>query len=432
MSSIALILSILFLIDWSSASNNSGIASKFHNIKSRFSFRTSTIRDAVNYFSNNNHKNGLLVSINGNSQQDNPKKGIKRKQSDDRVDDFDRIFAKWQKRPANLNCAWAPKSPADRRRDPQKLRIASYNAEWLYLFGGSGSIKCPGASCPWEDVSKARDHIFQTLSLFENINADIIHLNEIEDCRILRLLMDLMPENHGYKAYVVPGTDTMTGQNVGILTRIDPLSNLVRTEDREVYPIANSNCGAKSSSKFLSSEKKRNGTMGLSKHYLTHFQVGDLKILWAGAHFIAHPGNIARCFRREAQAHVLSNFVDKELGSDEEIIITGDFNDHDGEVQGANSALPRSTVLRILKSNQLGLKSAASFVCDQMKRYTSWHDVNGNCLDDGNNEHSLIDHVLMSPKLANRIVSVWMDHNKTVSCHKRTSDHWPLIIDMQI
>lgn len=388
---------------------------------------------AVIYFSNTDQNHGVPSSLNESIQPITSKKGTKRKFADDRTSEFDRILAKWHKRPVDLNCAWAPKAPSDRRRDSRNLRIVSYNAEWLYLFGGNGSIKCPGKDCPWVDVSKARDHIFQTIALFEKLNADIIHLNEIEDCRVLRILMDLMPENHGYRAYLVPGTDTMTGQNVGILTRVDPVVNLIRTEDRSIYPVINSTCEIDSSVPlFLNGKKRRGVTMGLSKHYLTHFRVGDLKILWAGAHFIAHPGNIDRCFRREAQASVLSDFVDRELGTDEEVIITGDFNDHDGEVQGANRASPRSSVLRILKSNKLGLQSAASFVSDQLKRYTSWHDINGNCLDDGHREHSLIDHVLVSPRLASRIVSVWMDHNNTASCHERTSDHWPLIIDFRI
>lgn len=37
-----------------------------------------------------------------------------------------------------------------------------------------------------------------------------------------------MGNNHGYVPYLLKGTDTATGQNVGILTRIDPISNLQR------------------------------------------------------------------------------------------------------------------------------------------------------------------------------------------------------------
>lgn len=346
---------------------------------------------------------------------------------------FERIYAKWGKRPAELNCAWAPKIPKDRRRDPNKLRIMSYNSEWLFLYGGSGSIQCPGLGCPWKDLASAKNHIMQTISLLTRIDPDIVHLNEVEDCRVLRVIMDLLPKNHGYRAYLISGTDSMTGQNVGILTRIDPISDLQRTEIRKTYPISGSTCGSKPSCVFYSRRKKCSGTMGLSKHYLTHFKIGEFKILWAGAHFIAHPNNVDRCFRREAQATVLSEFIEAQLSDDEtEIIITGDFNDHDDEVLGANNTPPLSSTLRILKNGKTQLHSAASFVSEPYKRYTSWHDINGNCVDDGPQEHSLIDHVLLSPGLQSKVVSVWMDHNNTIACHDRTSDHWPLIIDFSI
>ena len=170
--------------------------------------------------------------------------------------------------------------------------------------------------------------------------------------------------------------------------------------------------------------------MGVSKHYVTYFQVGDMKILWAGAHFIAHPSSIDRCVRREAQATVLAEFITSESNSNNfEVIVTGDLNDHDEEVLGANNMAPLSSVLRILKSSKPGLRSAMSFVNDPLKRYSSWHDINSNCVDDGAQEHSLIDHVLVSPGLGKHIKSVWIDHNSTVSCENRISDHWPIIID---
>ena len=58
--------------------------------------------------------------------------------------------------------------------------------------------------------------------------------------------MDLLPSGHGYRAYLVPGTDHMTGQNVGILSRIDPSRDLRRIESRKLYPVPGSTCGASS------------------------------------------------------------------------------------------------------------------------------------------------------------------------------------------
>jgi hypothetical protein len=49
-------------------------------------------------------------------------------------------------------CSVAPKVAEDRRRDKSKLKVANFNAEWLFLSRGSG-LKCPGSDCPWK-VSK--------------------------------------------------------------------------------------------------------------------------------------------------------------------------------------------------------------------------------------------------------------------------------------
>jgi exonuclease III len=343
--------------------------------------------------------------------------------------DFERIFLKWGRRPADLNCAWAPSIPVDRRTDKSRLRIVSYNAEWLFLYGGSGNIKCPGTGCPWEDISNAQNHFTNTIELLTKLDGDIVHFNEVEDCRVLRVLMDLLPSNHGYRAYLVPGTDTMTGQNVGILTKIDPYRNLIRTDKRKRYPVKGSTCNIVSLETTFKRKKRK--SMGVSKHYLTHFRIGSLKILLAGAHFIAHPNDKSRCSRREAQAAVLAEFISNESTlHGAEIIVTGDFNDHDRAVVGANGAIPLSSVLEILK-NGANLQSAVSLIPDAISRFSSWHDINGNCIDDGRTEHSLIDHVLVSPSLASRISSVWIDHNTTSSCFKRMSDHWPIIVDFR-
>lgn len=40
----------------------------------------------------------------------------------------------------------------DRRSNKSTLSIVEFNAEWLYLGGGKGSIRCPGIKCPWKVI----------------------------------------------------------------------------------------------------------------------------------------------------------------------------------------------------------------------------------------------------------------------------------------
>ena len=58
-----------------------------------------------------------------------------------------------------------------------------------------------------------------------------------QDCRVLQLLTNELGEHHGYEPYMVKGTDTATGQNVALLSRIDPDIPLERTEARVSYPM---------------------------------------------------------------------------------------------------------------------------------------------------------------------------------------------------
>lgn len=46
-------------------------------------------------------------------------------------------------------CFAAPRVPGDRRRNKDQLSIVNFNAEWLFMRGGQGDIRCPSESCPW-------------------------------------------------------------------------------------------------------------------------------------------------------------------------------------------------------------------------------------------------------------------------------------------
>lgn len=290
---------------------------------------------------------------------------------------------------------------------------------------------------------------------------------------------------------MIPGTDTTTGQQVALLTRIDPVIGLSRSSSRAAYPIVGSTCGI---GRSFSKGQLRSGHAGLSKHYLAQFEISltlqekrhggggsklrkiaaakegsksvfyqaksrlkssilsstptpsmpqdsfSFTLLLAGAHFLAQSDNADRCLRREAQATVLTRLLQGAIDRltarrgrhrPIEIIVTGDFNDHDSEAVGADGEQPLSSTLQVLKRVAgYRLRTAASWIRDQADRYSSWHDRNRNCLDDGKPEHSLIDHVLLSEGLHGRLRSVWMDHNATVSCRDRVSDHFPIILDI--
>ena len=228
-----------------------------------------------------------------------------------------------------------------------------------------------------------------------------------------------------YNPYLKKGTDTSTGQNVGMLTRIDPLVDLYRSEEKIAYPIAGTKCGSTTAS----------GTSGVSKHYITEFNLGNMKVAFIAAHLLAIPTDPSRCVQREAQAQVLQNIVSSYVQNDYEIILLGDMNDYDAEVEDINSDKPTSRVLDIIKGLDGQKKGTYSLTnvayrMGQQERYSDWWDSDNNCNTTSQKDYSMIDHVLVTQNIDKNVINVYMYHGYKEYCGKWDSDHYPVIIDL--
>jgi exonuclease III len=303
------------------------------------------------------------------------------------------------------------------------LRLVQYNVEWLFIDYNSNS-KCPGTGCPWATVDDAKIHLSYVADAIKSLNPDIINFCEIEGCDELNMLITELQDTT-YKPYLKQGTDTSTGQNVGMLTRIDPLTSLYRSEERASYPVPGSKCGYTGAS----------GTSGVSKHYITEFNLGGLKTAFIGAHLLAYPTDTSRCAEREAQAQVLQNVIYSYVVKGYEIIFLGDLNDFDAEVPDVNSDKPISYVLDILKGlfgQQKGLYTLTNAAAKmaQTERYSDWWDSDSNCATSSSKDYSMIDHVLMTSKIYNKISKASIYHGYKEYCDKINSDHYPVVIDL--
>lgn len=311
-----------------------------------------------------------------------------------------------------------------------KLRIMQYNVEWLFLKTYNG---CPGSSCTWPSLSSATTHMQYVADVIRTYNPDIINLCEVEGCYELGQLNTLL--GNAYTPYLLFGTDTSTGQNVGMLTKYSPNESLQRTSTTHTYPVGGSHCNYSGT-----------GSSGVSKHYYTSYLFNTMTIHFVGAHLLAIPTEPSRCASREAQASVLQELIVGLLGGiDPEtrqivkndnvgLILMGDMNDYDGEILDSNNNRPTSIVLDILKglagdyAFAYELESSAAFV-SQTDRYTDWYDPNGDCKSTPN-EMSMIDHVLMTPNLRDNVLKMMMPHTYTESCGTYNSDHYPIIVDL--
>jgi len=319
------------------------------------------------------------------------------------------------------DCPTAPASPQDRRTDRTKLSIVSFNAEWLFLYRSN----CPGTGCPWSDINAARNHLNNIGNTLGDINADIVVIEEVESCTVLvELLATSALSSKGYKPYMIRGTDTATGQNVGLITKVDPKTNLVRTAARYNYPIAGNTCGYNGSP----------GNAGVSKHFYTTFQIAGLSkpLLLVGLHFLAFPTTSDRCVEREAQASVIRDIVNDEgLSKNYEVVVLGDFNDYDPSVIDEAKSVPTSRVLNIIKGSEL--VNVARYHPNRLTGvgiYSSWYDKNSNCIDDKGAEHTAIDHILITSNLASKIRTMFYYFGYTASCGSFMSDHWPVVIEV--
>jgi exonuclease III len=312
----------------------------------------------------------------------------------------------------------------DRRENKNRIRIAQYNVEWLFIDYYS-PMNCPGDGCTWKNQSEALTHLNYVVKRIKDINPDIINFCEIEGCDELNMVKQYLDD--GYNAYLKKGTDTSTGQNVGMLTRIDPTISLFRSEDKFSYPIAESNCGYTGTG----------GTTGVSKHFITEFVLDGINIAFISAHLLAIPTDSNRCAQREAQASILQNIIYGYISKNYEVIMLGDFNDYDAEVMDVNDNKPISHVLGILKglNGELAGKYQLLTVSENIEktqRYSDWWDSDNNCDTSSSQDYSLIDHILVTEFIQKKILDVFIYHGYDEFCGKYDSDHYPIVIDLQI
>jgi len=308
----------------------------------------------------------------------------------------------------------------DRRNNTSTFRIVQFNAEWLFV---DGYDSCPGSTCPWKTNSDATKHVSAIASVIADLNPDLVNLCEVESCHELTLLTeDSKLVGKGYKPYMIQGTDSSTGQDVGMLTKVDPTLDLYRTESRVAYPIPGTTC-----------KSSYTGTYGVSKHYITTLKLNGINIAIVSMHFLAFPDDVNRCVEREAQASVIQQVVQPYVDKGYEIILIGDLNDWDKTDIDANDNIPISQVNSLLKGQGMkySLTNAASKLV-KSERYSEWYDENNDCVYNSK-ETSMIDHILLSDGLLGKVTNVFIAHNEySQSCTNfYYSDHWPVVVDFK-
>ncbi len=298
----------------------------------------------------------------------------------------------------------------DRRADPTRLVVMTFNAEFLWdgVPPEEGS-----AGFPWKNSQvEAEEHMQAVADIINRSSPDIINLVEVENLEALTVLNDKFLAGRGYKPYFKKGKDTSTGQDVVLLSRVDPEGGAIDRED--------------------ATATKSGVTKGVSKNYFAKFTVSGKKIALVGLHFLAFPTHAQRAREREAQAEVIRLRAVALKSEGYEVIVLGDFNDYDGETLDHQDSRPVSRVLETVRSLEAGpaddLVNAASFVT-KPNRYTAHWDQDGDDVVDFPKELTSIDHVLLSPGLVQRVDHVEFPHHHNPVLHP---DHFPIVVHLKL
>ena len=341
--------------------------------------------------------------------------------------------------------AVAPAAALDRRPLLDRLVVAAWNAEWLFdgvcdpsVSPWNGGTGCVGFASGLNqcDAVGAAAHLSRMASRMAALNADVIHLAEVESCGMLDAVGRALDGGAAaYESLMVPGTDTFLRQQVGLVSRLGAIAPVDRSDARAAYPIDSASaCGGVSP-----------GSSDVSKHLIARLHLelpvpaaasatasgtASATLLVVGMHLKAIPTQPRSCHKREAQAKVMQAVLAAALAETDYVIAMGDLNDFDGDAccLDAPGSTPTSRVLRMLKDPRATGTDELHAVAERLPRearYTDWWDhAPADGVDQGLGEHSSLDHMLVSSALFARLASVQIDHTTAPMDY---SDHWPLI-----
>ena len=298
---------------------------------------------------------------------------------------------------------------ADRRADRDRLVVMTFNGKFLW----DGRPPEEGqVNFAWKNSPDKADERMQAIaSIIATHDPDIVNLVEVEGLAALEHLNSTFLAGRGYADYLVKGKDTYTGQDVGLLTRIDPEGGAIERDDR-----------SGSSGTTLKS---------VSKNYFAKLDVGGRKIALIGIHYLSRPLDSSRLHKRQAQADATLNLARELAASGYDVIILGDFNDYTGEQAALdiNDHAPITDVIARLQ--RMDPASADDDLVNALRcvpkeqRYTAYWDRNKDSRIDESQEYSAIDHILISGALAEHIARVHIDHEHDP---RKLSDHFPVIV----
>jgi endonuclease/exonuclease/phosphatase family metal-dependent hydrolase len=305
-----------------------------------------------------------------------------------------------------LNTGTSPSSSA------QSVRIVAWNPEFLWdgLEPEDGSSEVEFAWKGNPEIAARR--IAEVAEILGGLDPDIAVLSEIEGGHILdRLAAAPGLSGRELTPVFVQGTDSFTGQDVGMLAWMRPVL-AYRSDERAALDSQNPT-----------------STQGVSKNLVARLPFADGRCLSVIAiHLLARPEDVSRAPAREAQAEVVRQAALNERRAGCGVVVAGDFNDYDPDVATPAGHTAVTRVLEIVKSMDPADKGDdlvnPAVRLPPAERYSNRWDRDGDGHVNMPRDGSLIDHVLVSPPLQVLDVTI----ARPLVGQEPLSDHDPVVV----
>lgn len=311
------------------------------------------------------------------------------------------------------------------------LRIVTFNAEILT------APRVRAGQLQKFRFDHARNaHLERVAAVIETLSPDVLNLVEVTSVEAVDRLVEILAEKgmEDYRGYHIESHDSFSGMDVGVITRI-PLEEVDGETIRTIYsPKGDPTWSQSFDFTGYDGKPKKSGT-SLSRNSMYFLKVNGWKLGFFGLHLKSNPSDEYSNAKRTAETKLVRRAIRGEIVRRGYLpVVLGDLNDYDPDYPDPDDT--RDTLTGIVKkikdydSDQPGeeLVNAAKWIKRKADRYTSHWDWNENGADDGDDVHTMIDHVLLPKQLEPHVRRAFISHCVGLE----TSDHFPVVVDLEL
>jgi endonuclease/exonuclease/phosphatase family metal-dependent hydrolase len=337
------------------------------------------------------------------------------------------------------------------------MRLVNFNIEWMNDWFVGGSQVAFRQSNPGRGIDNVDDLARRVAGLILAADPDVLTVEEgPSDKREMQLFVSTYLSDHGADLFDVFGGIDGRSQKIYALVKKDgAFKNCVLAMDSETQKLGNewesdvNGDGVAEPYRFTRLPLVIEGNLDSGKrckviamHTKSNYVQGGEK-MWKNLEARQEFINIALTDRRRISSEAmrtrqyLGNLINNDTNA--AVIVTGDMNDGPGLDYFELRYLTHNVIDIVLGSTfDYELLFRHSFIdrVDPSERYTvEFYDY-----VDGQNKQLLLDHIAVSPALANKIgasgilhkeYNAAVDPSATSDRQKRPSDHRPIYVDIQ-